>query len=120
MDDRSKRVQRVERELLEALSHALLHELNVPLPSYASISAVVVSPDLRNAKVYFRLVGEDKDAAATEKVLTAERKLFQKHVKEHLRMRYTPVLKFEFGRAGKADEIDALLENLRKPKRMVE
>ncbi len=80
----------------------------------------MVSPDLRNAKVYFRLVGEDKEASATEKVLEGERKTFQRYVTEHLKMRYTPVLKFEFGRAGKADDIDQLLENLRKPKRLVE
>lgn len=120
MEDRSKRVSRVERELLETLSHALLHELNAPLPGYASITAVEASPDLRSAKVYFRLVGDKKTTDETEKVLTNYRNIFQQHVVKNLKMRYSPVLRFEFGTVPKTDEIDALLENLRRPKRLVE
>jgi ribosome-binding factor A len=119
-DDRSKRVQRVERELLEALSHALLHELNTPLPAYVSVTDVVANPDLRGAKVYFRVVGDDKAAEAAEKILENERKTFQKYISKNLQMRYVPVLRFEFGRAPHKDDIDTLLENLKKPKRLVE
>lgn len=115
-EERSKRLSRVERELLETLSNALLHELNTPLPGYASITAVEASPDLRNARVYFRIVGAEKVAEETEKILLGQRKLFQQHVAKNLKMRYSPVLTFEFGRVEARDEIDTLLENLRRPK----
>lgn len=114
MTSDSKRVQRVQRELFETLSKFLLHDLREPLPSYASITAVEVSPDLRNAKVFFRIVGAD--AAETEEILESRRSAFQKHLASTVKMKFCPVLKFEFGRVDQMDEVDLLLENLRRPK----
>jgi len=117
MPDRSTRVQRVERELLESLTHFLLHELTTPLPCYVSITAVEVSPDLRYARTFFRLVGKDKLTRECEETLAGLRGAFQKHIASNVKMKFCPVLKFEFGKVAQQDEIDVLLENLRKPKR---
>ncbi|MGZ3721284.1 MAG: ribosome-binding factor A [Bdellovibrionales bacterium] len=117
MADRSTRVQRVERELLESLSHFLLHELTTPLPCYVSITAVEASPDLRHARVFFRLVGKEKFTRECEEILAGLRGAFQKYVATEVKMKFCPVLKFEFGKVAQQDEIDVLLENLRKPKR---
>jgi ribosome-binding factor A len=116
-DDRSTRVERVERELLQTLSNFLLHELTTPLPCYVSITAVEVTPDLRHARVFFRLVGKEKFTREAEEVLAGLRGAFQKHVASAVKMKFCPVLKFEFGKVAQHDEIDVLLENLRKPKR---
>jgi ribosome-binding factor A len=107
----------VERELLETLSHFLLHELTTPLPCYVSITAVEVSPDLRHARVFFRLVGKEKFTRECEETLAGLRGTFQKYIAANLKMKFCPVLKFEFGKVAQQDEIDVLLENLRKPKR---
>lgn len=115
-DSRSKRVQRVERELFETLSHFLLHGLAEPLPCYASLTAVEVNPNLRHAKVYFRLIGDEKQVRVGEEMLSKERAHFQRHVASSLQSKFCPVLRFEFGVAEKRDEIDELFENLRKPK----
>ena len=120
MADRSTRVQRVERELLEPLSHFLLHDLSTPLPCYVSITAVEVSPDLRYARVFFRLVGKDSLTRQAEEVLAGLRGAFQKHVAKSIDSKFCPVLKFEFGKVAQQDEIDVLLENLRKPKKFGE
>lgn len=117
MADRSTRGQRVERELFESLSHFLLHGLSTPLPCYVSITAVEASSDFRYARVFFRLVGKDKVTREGEETLASLRGAFQKHIAQNLKMKFCPVLKFEFGRVAQQDEIDVLLENLRKPKR---
>ncbi len=114
--DKSTRVQRVERELLESLAQFLLHELTTPLPCYASITAVEVSPDLRYARVFFRLVGKEGATRRAEEELAGLRGVFQKHVAKNVKMKFCPVLKFEFGKVTERDEIDVLLENMRKPK----
>lgn len=116
MDARSKRVQRVERQLFETLSQALLQELHEPLPCYASVTAVEVTPDLRHAKVFFRLVGGEAEAKEAESILTQARRAFQKLVAEELNAKFCPVLKFEFGIVPHLDEVDSLLEQLRRPK----
>lgn len=114
--DRSNRVQRVERELLELLTRFLLQEFDVQLPCYASISATEVSPDLRHARVFFRLIGPPKDTKAASEVLASARKDFQNAVARGLKMKFCPVLRLEFGHVERQDEIDVLFENLRKPK----
>ena len=115
-DPRSKRVQRVERDLFETLSHYLLHGLNEPLPCHASVTAVEINPNLRHAKVFFRLIGDAKEVEAGKEVLLAERHAFQKEVARNTSSKFCPVLRFEFGTAEQRDEIDMLFENLRKPK----
>ena len=116
MTEQSNRVQRVQRELFETLSNFLLHGLNAPLPSYAAVTAVEVNPNLRHAKVFFRLVGEAKHVAATEAILERDRHLFQREVARELKMKFVPVLRFVYGHSEKHDEVDLLLENLKRPK----
>ncbi len=116
MTDRSNRVQRVERELLETLSQFLLHGLNEPLPCFASLTAVEVNPNLRHAKVFFRLVGEMKHVEQTQALLEQARHAFQREVARELKMKFVPVLRFEFGKSERHDEVDLLLENLKRPK----
>lgn len=117
MSDRSTRVQRVEKELFVTLSHFLLQGLATPLPCYTSITAVEVTPDLRHARVFFRLVGKESLTRKAEEVLAGLRGAFQNQVAKGLDMKFCPTLKFEFGRVAQQDEIDVLLENMRKPKR---
>lgn len=116
MSNYSTRARRVERELFETLSNYLLHNVGGSLPTYASITAVDVPDDMRTAKVFFRLVGEPKHVDATKEILTRERGLFQKQIARELKLKFCPVLRFEYGVAPHLDEVDRLLENLRKPK----
>ncbi len=115
MSESNKRVQRVERELLEALSQFLLHGVAETLPCFTSITAVVVNPNLRHARVFFRMVGEPEAAAVTQKILEKERSAFQREVALLMKnAKFTPVLSFEFGVVPQLSEIDALLENLHR------
>lgn len=114
--EKSTRVQRVEAELLALLSQFVLHGLTTPLSSYASVTAVEVSPDLRHARVFFRLVGKDQHTKKCEDELAGLRPAFQRHVAQNLKLKFCPVLRFEFGRVAQQDEIDVLLEKMRKPR----
>jgi len=115
-DTSRKRVQRVERELFETLSHFLLHGLGQSLPCYASVTAVEVNANLRHAKVFFRLIGDSAQTKTGEELLVKERANFQREVAKRLQSKFCPVLRFEFGVADKRDDIDELFDNLRKPK----
>lgn len=116
MSGQSTRVSRVERELFEILSNFLLHSVGASLPTYASVTAVDVTPDLRSARVFFRLVGEAKLVEDTKQILSRERGLFQKQIARELKMKFCPVLRFEYGVAPHLDDIDRMFEDLRKPK----
>ncbi len=119
MSERSTRVQRVESEMLQILS-LHLQNLGAPLPCYASITAIEAQGDLRTARVYFRLVGDQSAVDEGKKLLTHERGTFQRRIAKELKTKFCPVLKFEYGVAPvnpDEDHIERLLENLRQPKR---
>lgn len=114
MTDRSMRVQRIESEMLQILSLFLQHKLGEPLPCHVSITAVETHPNLRHARVFFRLNGSGPAFEATKNILEQRRVLFQKEIARELKVKFTPVLKFEFG-ASEGGEIDELLANLHRP-----
>jgi ribosome-binding factor A len=105
---------RVERELFQVLNAYLVQAFGTSLPSLVSITAVEVHPGLKNAKVYFRLVGEPEACEQTQDHLDLERSRFQKEVAAKLATKFCPVLKFEYGIAKQIDEIDALLGSLHR------
>jgi ribosome-binding factor A len=121
MTARTTRVKRVESEILQILSLFLQHKLGEPLPCFASITAVEAHPNLRHARVYFRLVGSGRQFEETKNILEARRLLFQKEIAKELKVKFTPVLKFEFG-ASQGGEVDELLADLhgRSSRRLIE
>jgi ribosome-binding factor A len=111
------RVARVERELFQLVSKHLQHRLGEPLPAFVSVTAVEVTPDLKHAKVFFRLVGSEEDQVAAEGILSENRKGFQADVAKNLKLKFCPVLRFVYGRVDKMDPIDEMLAGLKKGSR---
>ncbi len=106
----------MERILFETLSTFLNQFFSEPLPGHASITAVEVKGDLRNARVYFRISGEKPIAEKTQEILSAHRADFQRYVATQIEAKFCPVLRFEFGVVDKLDEVDLLFKNLHQPK----
>jgi ribosome-binding factor A len=117
MSERPLRTQRVERELREIASLFLQHEVDEPLPAFATITDVTITKDLRYATIFFRLSGEPSATATAKEMLTAQRNRMQKVVAKELPLKFCPVLRFEFGTTTKVDEIDELLWKLKAPRR---
>ena len=91
-----------------------MHGIGEELPAFTSLSAVEVSPDLRHARVFFRLVGDEGQIKKTKLILERERPGFQRRVARELNAKFCPVLRFAYGVAPHRDEIDTLLENLKR------
>jgi len=108
------RVSRVDRELLQLSSDFVQNKMGETLPAFVSVTAVETSPDLRHAKVFFRIVGESEDQEQSEIILDEHRSLLQKEVAKNLKMKFCPVLKFVYGRVDNVSEIDVMLANLKK------
>ncbi len=108
----SSRPKRVAEAIKNELSILLLREVADPRLATISFSQVVVSPDLKQAKIYFVLpVGGD-----AKKVLRALRKargFFRSHLAKTLNLRYTPDLAFYFDDINEeVDRIDMLLREI--------
>lgn len=88
-----RRVFKVAEKVRSILS-AELYRLTDPRISLVTITSVVVSPDLRNAKIYWAVSGGEERIAEVEDVLEELRPSLRKALGAELGTRFVPELKF--------------------------
>ena len=114
MSERRERVaERIRGELMEML---LRGDLKDPGARGAVVHAVVVSGDLRHAKVYVRLGELDASEARRAALLRGlgrAKGYIKRQLAERLGLRYTPEIVFLWDEAAdRATRIDAILDEL--------
>jgi ribosome-binding factor A len=97
----SRRVAKVSEALREQVSTSILFELKDPRVKYVTVTRVEVSPDLRNAKVYVSVMGDEKTQRLTLHGLQSARGFLQAKIAEGLQLRYTPILQFHLDQGVK-------------------
>ncbi len=107
------RPQRVGEAVRRALGAIFLNNLaHVPNIMHVSITEARMSPDLRNATVYFRMLTTQADAPAMAKLLKLNSGGVRHLLAKELTMRYVPQLHFVHDASeDSARRIDALLQN---------
>lgn len=99
----SRRVDRINGLLREEISSLLMREIKDPrLNALLTITQVITSPDLRNAKVYLSVLGNHEDNVNALEGIRSAATFLRKQLRERLRLKYIPFLTFE---------IDDSLEN---------
>jgi ribosome-binding factor A len=105
----SRRTERVGTLLQQAIATLLLRDAKDPRLASVIVTDVDMSPDLRHARVYYRLLGPDPDPERTARGLARAAGYIQSAVGRGLRLRYTPELEFVFDptpdRARRVDEL---------------
>ncbi len=89
-----KRSLKVSALLRFEISNIIQTKVMDPRIGIVTIKDIVVSNDLRNAKIYFSTLGSDREQKETLKGLQRARSFIQYQLGMRLRMRYTPCLKF--------------------------
>jgi ribosome-binding factor A len=107
----SRRTNRVAALLQETIASELIHGAKDPGLTGVIVTDVDVSPDLRHARVYYRVLGTDADSERARRALGRASGYLQAAVGRALRLRYTPELDFAFDPTpDRARRVDALLE----------
>ena len=119
MPSEVKRATRVAEGMREALSALLARRVRDPRVRGVIVSRVVVTDDLRNAKVYVRLLGVedagDEDARRKELLtgLKSAAGMLRTSVTKQLSLRFAPELRFYFDEGvEKQARIDELLREI--------
>lgn len=111
-----KRATRVASLLREVLSEILSTQLKDPSVGRVTISRVTVSDDIRHAKVYFTLLGNEGDR---EKVLAGLRRaagFIRAEMGKRVELRFAPELEFIYDDSvDYADRINQLLKQVLPP-----
>lgn len=86
------------RKVNELLREVIAEEVNGlkdPRIGFLTITGVDTGADLRNATVYYTVLGTPEEVVSTGEALEHAHSRFQRAIANQVRMRYTPVLTFE-------------------------
>src|SRR5438477_1562403 len=89
------RMRRVNESVRQVLSESLL-ELKDPRIGFVTVTGVQTSPDLREARVYVSVLGNERKRAQTLRALTSAHGVLQSRINRELRLKRTPQLTFEY------------------------
>lgn len=110
----SSRPKRVGEAIKNELTILLLQHVADPRLTAVSITRVLVTPDLKQAKVYFTLPPGGHSGPALKGMQRAKG-FFRSHVAKVLNLRYTPELLFYFDNSNEeVDRIEALFRQIDK------
>jgi ribosome-binding factor A len=112
------RMLRVNELLKRELGILFEREICPQVPNLiVTITEVKTTPDLRQARVKFSLLGGDEfSRQEAVSLISRQRKHFQHLIAQHVAIKYTPVLRFVEDTTGvKADEVLTLLDELNLP-----
>ena len=89
------RMRRVNESVREVLSEALL-ELKDPRIGFVTVTGVRTSPDLRHARVYVSVLGNERKRQNALAGLQAAHGVLQSRLGRELKLKRTPQLAFEY------------------------
>ena len=92
----SGRMRRVDEAVREVLSDAIAKELADPRVGFVTVTGVKTSPDLRHARVYVSVLGDDRAVAESLEGLRSAHGYLQSVIAAQLSLKRTPTLSFEF------------------------
>ena len=90
------RMRRVDEAVREVLSGAITKQLKDPRVGFVTVTAVETSPDLRHARVYVSVLGEEPVRRRSMDGLQSAHGYLQKRVASELRLKNTPALQFVY------------------------
>lgn len=92
----NSRMRRVDEAVRAVLSDAITKQLKDPRVGFVTVTAVKTSQDLRYARVYVSVLGDEPTRAATLEGLRSAHGFLQRRVAGELRLKHTPSLTFEY------------------------
>src|SRR5947209_14755226 len=90
------RMRRVDEAVRQVLSDAIATDLQDPRVGFVTVTGVKTSPDLRHARVYVSVLGDESAREATLEGLRSAHGFLQGRVAAELRLKHTPTLDFEY------------------------
>jgi len=89
-------MRRVNEALREVLSSRIAEGLKDPRIGFVTVTGVETSPDLRHARVYVSVIGNQEERRDTLAGLENAHGALQAQIARELRMKHTPTLTFVY------------------------
>jgi ribosome-binding factor A len=93
---RGARMRRVDEAMRVVLSDAIAKDLKDPRIGFVTVTGVKTSPDLRHARVYVSVLGNDPERSASIDGLRSAQGFLQRRLADELTLKHTPSLTFAY------------------------
>ena len=90
------RMRRVDEAVREVLSDAISLQVKDPRIGFVTVTAVETAPDLRRARVFVSVLGEQGARKQSLEGLRSAHGILQAAVARELRLKHTPALEFVY------------------------
>jgi ribosome-binding factor A len=90
------RMRRINEVLREVVGAAISSDLSDPRIGFVTVTSVETSPDLRTAKVFVSVLGDEEAREATLSGLRSSHGVLQSRIATETRMKRTPTLTFHY------------------------
>ena len=111
----SRRTDRINEQLREEISMLLTRQIKDPrLNAVISITRVVSSGDLRSARVYISVMGNQETKQAALAGIQSAASFLRRELRDRINMKHTPFLSYELD--SSLDEADQLLRLMNQVK----
>ncbi len=108
------RIRRVDEAVRQVLTDAVAQDLQDPRIGFVTMTSVKTTPDLRHARVYVSVLGDEQQRAATLAGLSSAHGALQRRIARELRLKRTPTLEFLYDdTTDRAMRLEEILERTR-------
>lgn len=106
----SARARRLSKRIVAIVATELEHQVKDPRLAMVTITGATVTPDLRDAVVYYTVYGDDDEVRATGMALASATGVLRSSVGRQTGIKFTPTLAFKLDAVPEnASRIDDLL-----------
>jgi ribosome-binding factor A len=92
----TERMRRVNEVMREVIGSAIATELQDPRIGFVTVTSVETSSDLRTARVYVSVLGNESEREATLAGLRSSHGVLQSAIADQMRIKRTPTLRFHY------------------------
>jgi ribosome-binding factor A len=104
-------MRRVDEAVRAVLSDAITRDLKDPRVGFVTVTGVKTSPDLRHARVYVSVLGDEVAREGSLDGLRSAHGFLQGRVAAELTLKHTPALTFEYdGSVDRGMRISSLID----------
>ncbi len=113
----SQRSSQVAEELRKIVSMILLQDVSDPRLGFVTVTRIELTDDLRFARIFYSVLGDDTQKVATEEALADNMGFIKRLAVEKINMKYAMEMKFERDTSiDHSFQIDNILKKIKKPK----
>jgi ribosome-binding factor A len=114
----SGRMRRVDEAVRAVLSDAIAKDLQDPRVGFVTVTGVKTSTDLRHARVYVSVLGDEHERSQSLAGLQSAHGFLQSRVASELRLKHTPTLEFDYDESvDRAMRLSRLMDEGPEPPR---